>query len=1536
MSGTRPPGAFPIAAPAPSSTPSSTKNKKKKAKAKSKKQLQEAQDPTSQQLSATRQYDDDLDDDLDDDDLPPLENVDHQHLHPGQQQHQHPHQHPGASLNPRDAHAVPNQGHHNAHIANAATAYAAYGQPHPGATPSDLLSTASDLYRQIEAAASLASSHPSFAAAAFPPPPGSNNHNNNGANTNSNGQNNQLNGIPTDGAYWTSLPQHLRQFIRSALPNGQPLPNGSLPPNVNGTLAALSSVVTGVNGQSLPPLTHEQLSSAAQQLAQVVNSNWGQLGLGPMPGVGGGAGNGQNGNGQNGNRGATTTTTTTANGATISLGAFPVSMPTREQMEHALGQLGNLGQLGAFGADVLNNPMAQQPQPYPTHHHHHPQQQQQQLQHQQPQPQQQHHHHHHHHDDPPHLDETEDEDVGLGAGDPNGTTTTSSKKKKKKKKKTGVAAAVHNIADATGGDVDELVRRETDVVDHAEEYRLAAARYPNYQVPTMPPLPALRGTIAPKPAPPAAVNPGRTTAPLANLNNSNKQARFTAGTTPSIAPQAGPSSERERIRDFWLGLKENERRALVKVEKEAVLRKMKEQQRSGCSCAVCGRKRSAIEDELEQLYDTYYDELESYALHQQRYQTSAPGTISPPPGPGPFPGSVDVAASTPAVPAQVARRTGAIVKPTRDHKNVRPAAKKKPPPPTAPNATNPHHQNHHDGPAHGEPGHTHSPSCPHHPHNHHGPTNPTTPATAQAKAKGAAVEHDHHDEEEGDEEEEEDEEEYDEDEYDDEEEDEEYDDDDDLPRDDLPKKVNKKNPDADFFGFGSSLTVKGGILTVADDLLKNDGHKFLEMMEQLADKRIQRERDATMLIDDEDDDPSDEEEDDDDDDEEDDEDDEGDDEDDDEVMTEAERMEEGRRMFQIFAARMFEQRVLTAYREKLADERQNQLLREFEAEQRQAEEAQARKAKENQKKKDKKKDQKQKKEEERLRKEAEREAAEKAAREAEEARIEEERRRSEEARQKREEERRKKDEERLKREERARQLKEEERRLREEKARLVKEARLAAEREVKEKKAREAAEKKEREEREEKARLVREAKEAEAVRERQRVAQEAKAASQAAARAKQAQQQRQATAPAAAAAQAAAASRFKSPNATRAAPGSPSKAPNGPGAPKAPSLSAPTQQQPMRSSNAAPGQMPTQRQPSISSMPSSLQQHLQQQHQQPQHGSPMLSQQQPTPLQQRIPHQQPQQQQQPQQSQQAMPPFGQRLPSTVPQQVPNGIPPAPGSSRLFSPTPIGPSPQLFGGLHGQQQQPSMVGGGFISPPPQQHPNLLVSPAALGRNAAIGPAPLSAGGSNMSSIVAPSTRPNGMPSLSQPAPIAPPSLSNAASPRPLHVGPIGGVIGRPGSSVSGQRSLSPPPRVFGSSALLEDDEIVVPPPRGASNVQPPPGPPGSAVPGAEWSSPFSTGIWGAPAMPSPMITPDRHSIVRDRARLTYFRLFEKYGNAVIPINEIYREVVAGWPDSGSIDVPELIESMAVEGNIVNGGGTFLMDLQNGEPCAQYVV
>ena len=46
------------------------------------------------------------------------------------------------------------------------------------------------------------------------------------------------------------------------------------------------------------------------------------------------------------------------------------------------------------------------------------------------------------------------------------------------------------------------------------------------------------------------------------------------------------------------------------------------------------------------------------------------------------------------------------------------------------------------------------------------------------------------------------------------------------------------------FPFFSVQLIAGGILTVADDLLKNDGKKFIEMMEQLAERRMQREEEA--------------------------------------------------------------------------------------------------------------------------------------------------------------------------------------------------------------------------------------------------------------------------------------------------------------------------------------------------------------------------------------------------------------------------------------------------------------------------------------------------------------------------------------------------------------------------------------------------------------------------------------------------------------------------------------------------------------------
>ncbi len=195
-------------------------------------------------------------------------------------------------------------------------------------------------------------------------------------------------------------------------------------------------------------------------------------------------------------------------------------------------------------------------------------------------------------------------------------------------------------------------------------------------------------------------------------------------------------------------------------------------------------------------------------------------------------------------------------------------------------------------------------------------------------------------------------------------------------------------------------------------------------------------------------------------------------------MTEEQRMEEGRRMFQIFAARMFEQRVLTAYREKVAAERQARLLQELDEENRLDTQREAKKAREAAKKKEKKKAQKQAKEEEKSKKEAEKAAQETAIREAEEQRLEEQRQRKEEQRKKREAERKATEEERLKKEaeklrrqqeqkdrqaeaeRKAREAKEREKQKRDETKRKEREEREAREQEGRERKAKEAQERK--------------------------------------------------------------------------------------------------------------------------------------------------------------------------------------------------------------------------------------------------------------------------------------------------------------------------------------------------------------------------------------------------------------------------------------------------------------------------------------------
>lgn len=184
-------------------------------------------------------------------------------------------------------------------------------------------------------------------------------------------------------------------------------------------------------------------------------------------------------------------------------------------------------------------------------------------------------------------------------------------------------------------------------------------------------------------------------------------------------------------------------------------------------------------------------------------------------------------------------------------------------------------------------------------------------------------------------------------------------------------------------------------------------------------------------------------------------------------------MEEGRRMFQIFAARMFEQRVLTAYREKVAKERQMKLLEEIEEDNRRAEEREQRKAKEKDKKKERKRLQRQAKEEERLRKEAERANEEARLKEAEQKKAEEQKKRKEEQRLKREAERKAAEEERLRKEEEKR------RRLQEEREREAERERKRKEHQERERKKREEEKRKKQEEKEAREREARDKKERE-------------------------------------------------------------------------------------------------------------------------------------------------------------------------------------------------------------------------------------------------------------------------------------------------------------------------------------------------------------------------------------------------------------------------------------------------------------------------
>ena len=151
---------------------------------------------------------------------------------------------------------------------------------------------------------------------------------------------------------------------------------------------------------------------------------------------------------------------------------------------------------------------------------------------------------------------------------------------------------------------------------------------------------------APAAAPAAntANNAGHNHPPPAKASSSatNGKAKAPANQPPAKIWTQSSVQDRENIRKFWLELNELERRDLLQIEKDAVLKKMKEQHRHSCGCAVCGRKKVNIETELDSLYEQYYAELQLYAAEQR---AASYGHRPQPAGAGPFPGSVEVDAT---------------------------------------------------------------------------------------------------------------------------------------------------------------------------------------------------------------------------------------------------------------------------------------------------------------------------------------------------------------------------------------------------------------------------------------------------------------------------------------------------------------------------------------------------------------------------------------------------------------------------------------------------------------------------------------------------------------------------------------------------------------------------------------------------------------------------------------------------------------------------------------------------------------------------
>eukprot|EP00004_Rigifila_ramosa_P025001 TRINITY_DN736_c0_g1_i11.p4 TRINITY_DN736_c0_g1~~TRINITY_DN736_c0_g1_i11.p4 ORF type:complete len:138 (-),score=27.90 TRINITY_DN736_c0_g1_i11:2045-2458(-) len=80
--------------------------------------------------------------------------------------------------------------------------------------------------------------------------------------------------------------------------------------------------------------------------------------------------------------------------------------------------------------------------------------------------------------------------------------------------------------------------------------------------------------------------------------NGKPKKKQKAGAKPDSVWVQSMADERERTKEDWLTLSDAQRRSLLVLEKDAMLKTIKAHHGQTCSCSVCGRKWSAMEVQI--------------------------------------------------------------------------------------------------------------------------------------------------------------------------------------------------------------------------------------------------------------------------------------------------------------------------------------------------------------------------------------------------------------------------------------------------------------------------------------------------------------------------------------------------------------------------------------------------------------------------------------------------------------------------------------------------------------------------------------------------------------------------------------------------------------------------------------------------------------------------------------------------------------------------------------------------------------------------